>query len=131
MDETARIAFLEQPLTAVLSTLNRDGSIHAVPVWYRYAEGKLFIITGRGSRKHRNAVRTGRATLCIDQRSDGIRYLTAEGTITVIDQVTRDDRLALHTRYVGAERAARRTAGDEHESMVQLVLTPLHWLGEG
>ena len=57
MDDSARAAFLEQPLTAVLSTLNRDGSIHAVPVWYWYAEGKLFIITGRGSQKHRNVVR--------------------------------------------------------------------------
>ena len=130
MDDAARSAFLDQPLTAVLSTLNRDGSIHAAPVWYWYAEGKLFIITGRGSQKHRNAVRSGRATLCIDQRDGGMRYLTAEGSVTVIDRVTRAERLALHTRYVGAERAARRTAGNEHEEMVQLVLTPERWLGQ-
>ena len=73
MDLEARTAFLEQPLTAVLSTLNPDGTIHAVPVWYRYIDGKLRIITGRGSRKHRNAVRSGRATLCIDQREGGMR----------------------------------------------------------
>jgi len=129
MDHAARTAFLEQPLTAVLSTLNPDGTIHAVPVWYRYLDGKLRIITGRGSRKHRNAVRSGRATLCIDQREGGMRYVTAEGPVSVVDPITREERLALHTRYVGAEQAARRTAGNEHQEMVELVLTPERWLG--
>jgi nitroimidazol reductase NimA-like FMN-containing flavoprotein (pyridoxamine 5'-phosphate oxidase superfamily) len=28
-------AFLERPLVGIVSTLRRDGSPHAVPVWFR------------------------------------------------------------------------------------------------
>ena len=49
--------------------------------------------------------------------------------MSVVDPITREERFALHTRYVGAEQAARRTAGSEHQEMVELVLTPERWLG--
>ena len=129
MDETARTRFLEQPFTAVLSTLNADGTVHAVPVWYLFRSGELRIITERGSQKHRNCVRAGRATLCIDQRDGAFRYLTAEGPVTVIDPLTREQRRELHTNYVGAEEAERRTADNAHEAMIMLVLHPEKWLG--
>ena len=35
--EVAR--FAEQPLLAILSTVNRDGSPQSTPVWYMYDQG--------------------------------------------------------------------------------------------
>jgi PPOX class probable F420-dependent enzyme len=128
MDQNERDAFLAQPLTAVLSTLTRSGRIHSVPVWYLYEAGVFRIITGRGSAKHRNIERTGRATLCIDQREGGMRYATAEGPARISDTVSKAERLALHTHYRGAEAAQRVVDKGGHEAMVLVTLTAEHWL---
>ena len=123
-----RDAFLNQPRTAVLATTDRHGRAHAVPVWYSW-DGTVFrIITERGSVKHRNAARGGRATLCVDERQGAFRYVTAEGPVTVQDPVTYDDRLALHTHYHGPEAAKQVVDRGGHERMVMLILRPERWL---
>ena len=129
MDEAERDAFLATPRTAVLSTLSKDGHIHSVPVWYLYERGEFRIITGRGSGKHRNVVRSGRATLCVDEREGRIRYATAEGPVTVSNTVTFEERLALHTHYRGEEAARRIVEKGGHEGMVMLTLRPERWIG--
>ena len=120
--------FLRQPRTAVIATTSRDGRIHAVPVWFMW-DGQVFrIITERGSAKHRNIVRSNRASLCIDERDGSFRYVTAEGLVRVQDPVTYDERLALHTHYRGAEAAKPIVDRGGHENMVMLILTPERWL---
>ncbi len=129
MADDRRETFLRRPLTAVLATTGRDGCIHAVPVWFRWT-GRVFeIITERGSVKHRNAARTGRAALCIDERDGSFAYLTAEGPVTVADSVSYDERLALHTLYRGTEQAKAVVDGGGHEKMVMLRLLPERWVG--
>lgn len=128
MTPEEREAFVQQPRTAVLSTTGRDGSIHAVPVWFRWDGTAFRIITERGSAKHRNVVRNPRATLCIDERDGRMRYVTAVGSVRVEDEVTREERLALHTVYRGAEAAEKVVAQGGHEKMVLLVLTPERWI---
>ena len=123
-----RDAFLNQPRTAVFATTNRDGRVHAVPVWYRWTGEVFRVITERGSVKHRNAVRSGRATLCVDQREGGMRYVTAEGPVTVEDPVTYQERLALHTFYRDPEAAKAIVDRGGHERMVMLVLRPEKWV---
>jgi PPOX class probable F420-dependent enzyme len=123
-----RDAFLMQPRTAVLATIDRAGRAHAVPVWYSW-DGSVFrVITERGSTKHRNAVRGGRATLCVDERQGAYRYVTAEGPVTVQDPVTYNERLALHTRYRGPEAAKLIVGRGGHERMVMLILRPERWM---
>jgi len=129
MDPSQRDAFLRVPRTAVLSTIGNDGRIHAVPVWFRWDGSAFRIITGRGSAKHRNAIRSGRASLCVDERAGAVGYVTAEGAVQVEDTVTKEERLALHTLYRGAEAAQKVIDRGGHEGMVLLVLTPERWFG--
>lgn len=129
MDPAARDLFVSQPRTAVVSTLSASGRIHSVPIWYLYEDGRFLILTERGSVKHRNAVRSGRATLCVDEREGSFRHVTAEGPVTVNDPVTYEERLRLHTHYRGAEQAQAIVAKGGHERMVQLVLRPERWVG--
>lgn len=128
MTAAEREVFLDRPLVAVLATRGARGRIHAVPVWYCYRAGRFEIITDRGSQKQRNAERFGRATLVIDEREPPYRYLTAEGPIEVVDLVTYDQRLALHTRYRGADAARAVVDQGGHERMVTLILRPERWL---
>src|SRR5689334_13063719 len=121
MDEAERDEMLARPQTAVIATQWREGRVHAVPIWYLYADGVFKVITGRGSQKHRNAVRAGRATICIDDRTPGsLRYVMAEGPVRVIDPLSYEQRLALHTHYRGAEAARRVVDRGGHEEMVLL-----------
>lgn len=125
MTPDERDEYLNQPRNAILATTGPDGRVHAVPVWFRYADGTFNIITERGSAKHRNAVRAGRAALCID---DGkFAYVSAEGPVVVQDSVSYDERLALHTIYRGAEAAKRIVDQGGHERMVLLRLSPDRW----
>ena len=131
MEANERDSFLSEARTAVLATTGQDGRAHAVPVWFRYCEGAFRIITERGSQKHRNIERTGRATLCVDERDGSFRYITVEGSVSVIDAVTPDERLALYSHYRGRDRAEKVVAKGGHEKMVLLLLTPERWLPTG
>ncbi len=127
MNPEERTAFLAAPYTAVLATVDPHGRAHAVPVWYRFADGAFRIITDRGSAKHRNIQRTGRATLCIDERDGAFAHLTAEGPVEDVGPVTYEERLALHTFYRGPERAKAIVDRGGHERMVLLILRPERW----
>ena len=121
-----RDAYLRQPRNAILATVGADGRVHAVPVWFQYEGGAFSIITERGSVKHRNVAKAGRAAICVD---DGkFAYVSAEGPVEVQDPVSYEERLALHTLYRGAEAAKRIVDQGGHERMVILWLRPEHWL---
>ena len=127
MDEREREEFVDRPLTAVLATVDGNGRPHAVPVWYLYANGAFAIYTERGSQKHRNVERSGRAALCFDEREGAYSHVTAEGPCTVQDTVTAEERLALHRRYRGDVAARAVVEGGGHQRMVILRLRPERW----
>ena len=126
MTPEQREAFAARALPSVLCTVDASGRPHAVPVIHLYEGGELLVITERGSQKHKNAVRNGRAALCIDERAT-MRSLTAEGPVRVIDPVSYELRLRLHTHYRGAEAAAKSTADGGHTRMVALAISPERW----
>lgn len=59
-------AFLSESKTARFCSLNKDGTIHATPVWYNYREGEIIIATPPASRKARNVKRNKYVTILID-----------------------------------------------------------------
>jgi PPOX class probable F420-dependent enzyme len=126
MTTEERDAYLQAPRNAILATTTPDGLIQAAPVWFLYADGVFRIITERGSARHRNVERTGRAALCVD--NGRFSYVSAEGTVRVQDTVSYAERLALHTHYRGPEAARKIVDRGGHERMVMLLLTPERWL---
>jgi PPOX class probable F420-dependent enzyme len=126
MTPEQREAFVARPLPAIIATVDAHGRAHAVPVIYLYENGEFMVITERNSPKVRNAARTGRATLCIDDRA-AFRYVTVEGPVRVVDPVTYETRLRLHTHYRGREAALKATADGAHDRMVALIITPERW----
>ncbi|MBA2700776.1 MAG: pyridoxamine 5'-phosphate oxidase family protein [Chloroflexi bacterium] len=110
----------------MFSTVSPEGRIHSVPVWYEFEGGSFRVLTGRRSVKHRNLQHNPRASMCIDDGRFG--YVSAEGAVQIEDRVTRDERLALHTRYRGPRDAAAVVSLGGHEAMVRIVLRPDHWI---
>lgn len=74
------LEFLAEYHLATLSTLDRAGRIHSVPVGITYHDGVVRVIGSRGSQKFRNAERSGRASV---NTVDGRRWLSFEGPARV------------------------------------------------
>ncbi|PWC03546.1 TIGR03618 family F420-dependent PPOX class oxidoreductase [Agromyces badenianii] len=79
LTDTAR-EFLTEYHLATLSTLDRHGRIHSVPVGITYLDGVVRIIGSGGSQKFVNAERSGRASV---NTVDGRRWISFEGPARV------------------------------------------------
>jgi general stress protein 26 len=60
-------SLLEEARVAVFCSHNRDGTIHAAPVWYRYIDGKIVVLTPGISRKARNVKRDKKVSVLLEQ----------------------------------------------------------------
>ena len=66
-------SILEKNSTARICTYNKDGTIHAIPVSYRYMNGQVVIGSLASSRKTRNIKRNKNVTVLIDnEKAQGI-----------------------------------------------------------
>jgi PPOX class probable F420-dependent enzyme len=93
-------------LIAVLSTLEQDGSIHAIPVWYAAAGDAIVFATGSESRKVRNIRRDPRATVTLHDSRPGMEICGASirGTVEVVEGGAAVPLIEqVHRQYVTAE----------------------------
>lgn len=117
-------AFLDEKRFGVLATINSDGSPQQSVMWYEPRGDIIMMNTLRGRKKDRNLQKDARASVCVE---DGSRYVTMEGTITVVDDpaVAQADIAALARRYSGPEegdRMAREVFGlQERRSLLLTV----------
>ncbi|MFQ5790112.1 MAG: pyridoxamine 5'-phosphate oxidase family protein [Acidobacteriota bacterium] len=122
---------LEARHYATLATHNEDGSIHLMPVWYLFEDGKLFVGTSSSSRKARNVMARPTAALMVDIRRLGSeKWVSASGSAGImkgdpakaIDSKIRErylTRTALEDQRVGVAFAAADDA--------TICLTPRTW----
>ena len=59
--------FLQKGNIARICSINKDGTIHAVPVWFDYDNGKVIIGTPKASRRARNIKQNNNVTVLIDE----------------------------------------------------------------
>lgn len=71
--------FLAQPLIAKLSTHNRDGTIHLVPIWFKYRNGEVFLGTQEISQKVQNIKRDSRVTVLVDTTEPRLKGVVVYG----------------------------------------------------
>lgn len=127
LTDAERVDLLDLPLTAIWSTLTPAGRIHSVPVHFVSRAEQLRVLTESDSVKFRNALSSGRATMCVETTLDGTdrRYVSAEGPVSV-EPVTQSDLTALDRHY-GRTDAATIDQTELTRSMM-LVLTPEQWI---
>ena len=99
-------AFLHERRPMTMCTLNRDGSIHAVAMWYGFLEGSIAIETKAKSQKAVNLRRDPRMT-CMFEDGDyyeELRGVELVGRAEIIDDPGRMWELGvdLYERYYGA-----------------------------
>jgi general stress protein 26 len=124
-------SLLKKASIARFCSINEDGTIHAVPVWYSYLEGKIVVATPAASRKARNVRRNGNVTLLIDESETRgiwpkgvVVYGEAKMDVTdlVLEEFTR-----LCEKYISKDKAEGYAKGLLSLSRwVKIVVTPKH-----
>jgi PPOX class probable F420-dependent enzyme len=78
MDEAESAAFLAANSRAHVSTLNRDGSPHVVPITYVLLDGKLAFWGDNATQKHLNLQRDPRISAVVDT---GVDFQELQGVL--------------------------------------------------
>ena len=103
LDDPLVRELLSARLVCVLATLERDGSIHAVPMWFALHEGSILLATGSNSRKVRNLEADSRATLVVHDSRPGFEVCgaTMVGEVEIVGgPAARAFVDRVHGRYV-------------------------------
>ena len=97
---------------AKLATHERDGSIHLVPMWFRWDGEAILIPTNQATQKVRNVERDPRASVMIDDSRYGFDLcgITVMGDVELIRAPeSLPLNRAIHLRYITvAERDSPR-----------------------
>ena len=101
----------DQPLLAVLATVNPSGTPQATPLWYHY-DGEYFVVTCFAHRvKARNIRENPNVVMVVVDTVDNGRGLIVRGTAEVLEAGAEDATVVNAVRYLGEERGAEAAAG--------------------
>jgi PPOX class probable F420-dependent enzyme len=73
-------AFLARALTAVISTVGRDGTPRGTPVWFLYEDGRVLIWTGAGRGWVRNLARAPQVAITVAEHEPPFAAVVLRGT---------------------------------------------------
>jgi PPOX class probable F420-dependent enzyme len=93
-------------LIANLATINDDGSVHLVAMWFRRDGDRILIPTSHHTRKARNVRERPFATVMIDRSVGGmdLRGVIVRGSVEIVEADTaRELNRSIHRRYVTEE----------------------------
>ncbi|MFW9999268.1 MAG: pyridoxamine 5'-phosphate oxidase family protein [Candidatus Hodarchaeota archaeon] len=110
-----------------ICTHNKDGTIHAVPLWFNYKKGHFFIFTPEKSLKTRNLMRDNRVTLLLDREQTPSKGVIIYGTAEVEikgRKETPEGREFLE-KYMSKEEAEKTSTGFRTlTDVAQITVTP-------
>ena len=90
---------LEGPATAILATINPDGSPLATPMWFVHDPSGIGMVSIDGLQKIRNLRRDPRVSVVVETAaSAGLQCVIVQGTVQFLDASA--DRVALGTSFV-------------------------------
>ena len=92
--------FLGQQIYATLATQDADGSMHVVPLIYRFDGQLILMATSSTTRKARNIVARPTVTVTVDDRQNP-RWVSAKGTAELVHgQQARDLNQSLYRLWM-------------------------------
>ena len=92
---------LDEPIPAVLATVNADGSPQTSVVWITRDHEDILISTAEGRRKDRNVRRDPRVSLTVYDPKDPLQYVEIRGVATVAADPGRALAVRLAEEYEG------------------------------
>ena len=118
--------YLTNPLDPELATIPRDGGPAAVPCWYGYSEGQVFLSMGGRAKRLENIRRDPRVALSV-LANDPPRHLSLTGlAIAIRADPDLEDIDVLSEHYQGCEWHERGST-----EMTTVVVKVHSWIAFG
>ena len=103
---------LEKPNHAVLSTINKDGSVHNAVVWLSTEDGKVAVNTARGRVWPTNLERDPRANLLVINQDNPYEYVEIAGGVS--EAPGGEEHIdTLAQKYINQDKYPWRAEGEE------------------
>jgi hypothetical protein len=102
-----------------------------VPIWYQYTPGgKLWLLTGLDSRKHKLIEAAGHLSIMAERLEPSVRYVAIDGPVLSIEPGTDEQLVEMAVRYLGPEKAPAylEVARTAHGPSVKVTVEPAHWV---
>jgi general stress protein 26 len=124
-------SFLKEAKTARFCSHNDDGTIHAAPVWFKYEDGKIVILTPAHSYKARNVRRNKNVTVLVDTGTPTrgvLMYGTAEARALDNELELEPEAISMCEKYWTKEKAKRLAlyGFPKQTSWMKITVTPKH-----
>jgi PPOX class probable F420-dependent enzyme len=114
---------------ANIATVMKDGSPQVTPIWFDYADGKIWVNTARGRVKSRTLRPGARVAVAIVDPDNPYRYLQVRGRVVTITENGADAHIdSLAKKYLGQDKYPFRQPG---EVRVKCEIEPLSAQGMG
>ncbi len=111
----------DEPLLAVLATVNPSGTPQATPLWYHY-DGKCFVTTCFAHRvKVRNIRKNPNVVLVVVDSVNNGKGLIIRGKAEIIEEGAEEATVVNGVRYLGDEQG-KRAASDLNSMGSRVVL---------
>lgn len=128
MTQAEREQFLADLHVGVLGIERTDGPPLVVPVWYMYEPGgELWFLIDDDSVKGRLLRKSMRFSLCVQNESLPYKYVSVEGTATIIKADQELHTRPMAHRYLGQIEGDKYTERDDNSTTVRVSTRPERW----
>jgi PPOX class probable F420-dependent enzyme len=125
----AQLAFLrDNPFVGVVTDLRADGSPHSTIVWVDVDDDGVSFNTARGRCKPRNIARDARVSLTVVDPENSYRWVSIDGSGTLVDDGADEQIDRLAKKYLGEDRYPWRKP-DERRVSVRIAPSRIEALG--
>jgi PPOX class probable F420-dependent enzyme len=114
---------LEKPNYAVVSTHNRDGSMHSTVVWVSAENGGVAVNSAVGRLWPTNLERDPRITVLVQEAGNAYNFLEIRGTATGSLDGADEHIDALAKKYIGQDKYPYHQPGEQR---IKFAITPDH-----
>ncbi len=137
--EIARF-LMQGTFTGKLATVKKDGSSHAVPIWFvldngnsRGKVGNIIFTTGDTSVKANNIQRDNRVSICVDDQIPPFSFVTIFGTAKIHPYKQKEVlkwATKIAERYMGKSNAEAYGRRNSEEGLVPVRIKPTRIIAE-
>jgi len=117
---------LKKPIVAVVAVTAPDGSPHAVPTWYEYADGQVVLHTEATAFKYKCLVRDPRIALVVDTKKAPYKTVVLKGRATLEEKIDDKRRERMAIEYLGKKLGKAYTKTLKGKKVVVVTFKPSH-----
>jgi PPOX class probable F420-dependent enzyme len=104
---------LTKPNYAVISTLNKDGTVHNAVIWISAEDGAVAVNSAVGRLWPTNLERDPRVTVLVQEDGNPYHYVEIRGTATATTEGADEHINALSKKYIDQDEYPNRQEGEE------------------